>query len=207
MANKKTHRDTLLGERWALVPGTNGAYSVSTFGRVYSNRFSRFLKLSPDGRGYYSVRIFGTKYMAHRVVAWAFLGLTPLKCSVEINHKDGNKTNNCLDNLEIVTHSENMIHALNNGLWNPHPKTKESYGPISKRLRYYVCEILKENPISFIRRTGAHHSILNGRMKSIKDKTLEKITSIYPVNPNWVRHGEGDIELDSQKNEKIQRTN
>lgn len=197
MANKKTQRDTLPGEVWALVPGTNGAYSASTFGRVYSHRFTRFLKWSPDGHGYFSVRILGIKYMVHRVVSWVYLGLSPRKCGVEINHKDGNKANNHLDNLEIVTHRENMRHALKNGLWQPiRPESKDTYGPISKRLRYYVCGILKERPTDFIRKTGAHHQVLCGNMQSIGDKTLEKITAVYPVNPNWIRYGEGSIEID-----------
>lgn len=50
----------------------------------------------------------------HRIVAKTFL---VLKENVkEVNHKDGNKENNCISNLEWITHQENMIHAYKNGL-------------------------------------------------------------------------------------------
>jgi len=52
---------------------------------------------------YYKMRV-------HRVVWEAFNG--PIPDRLEINHKDLNRTNNCLDNLEIVTHRENLKHAI-----------------------------------------------------------------------------------------------
>jgi hypothetical protein len=45
----------------------------------------------------------------HRLVALAFLGASDKRC---INHKDGDRANNAIDNLEWVTHSENSLHAL-----------------------------------------------------------------------------------------------
>ena len=47
----------------------------------------------------------------HRLVAMAFLGEPPSD-KVEVNHKDGNKENNAIGNLEWVTRSENMKHAI-----------------------------------------------------------------------------------------------
>lgn len=56
------------------------------------------------------------RYYIHRLVAHHFIG-RPRK-SMEVNHKDGNKLNNNVSNLEYVTHRENMIHALKIGLIN-----------------------------------------------------------------------------------------
>lgn len=50
----------------------------------------------------------------HRIVCILFLGVNKEK--LHVNHKDGNKLNNCLENLEWVTPKENAYHALKNGL-------------------------------------------------------------------------------------------
>lgn len=58
--------------------------------------------------------------MAHRMVAQAFIKNPEGKR--EVNHKDGNKANNDVGNLEWATRSENTIHAYANGLINPAKK-------------------------------------------------------------------------------------
>ena len=55
---------------------------------------------------------------AHQLVAQAFLGHKNNGHNLTINHIDGNKVNNSVDNLEIVTMTENRRHAIRNGLWN-----------------------------------------------------------------------------------------
>ena len=69
------------------------------------------------------------KEYVHRLVAAAFLGLPPRPEYSQINHKDGNKSNNAVENLEYVTPAENMAHFSDN-LKGPHPLSKGVFGRI-----------------------------------------------------------------------------
>lgn len=69
--------------------------------------------------------------LIHRLVAYAFL--EKKECDTDVNHKDGNPTNNNVNNLEWVTHIENVRHALDTGL-TPMKHTKESIEMIAKLL-------------------------------------------------------------------------
>ena len=90
-------------------------YEASNLGRIRNAKTKRVLKGSPNQKGYMRVCLpkYGTRF-AHRVIASAFLK-RPDGCT-EINHKDGNKKNNRIDNLEWCTHAENMQHAARTGL-------------------------------------------------------------------------------------------
>lgn len=72
---------------------------------------------SQRSNGYYELNIGGRKYnekwLLHRLVANVWLGNS---CGLEVNHIDGNKGNNSVDNLEWVTRQENEIHKHKNGL-------------------------------------------------------------------------------------------
>ena len=65
-------------------------------------------------KGYRLARLRGRPYYVHRLVVEAFFGSIPL--GMLVNHKDGDKTNNALSNLEIVTPAENVNHAIRLGL-------------------------------------------------------------------------------------------
>jgi hypothetical protein len=116
-------------EKWLPAPGYENCYEVSDLGRVRSvvrcdsrgrTRSSRVLKGAPAGAGYLKVLVSrGTvatqkQTYIHILVAEAFLG--PRPTGLEVNHKDGNKENNCVDNLEYITHSEQLLHAYRTGL-------------------------------------------------------------------------------------------
>lgn len=109
---------------WKSVVGYEGIYEVSDTGRLrrisrYGREWVRELKPKKTRDGYYEFTLTkGCKpkcIRAHRIVAFAFLG-TPRGDRNEINHKDGNKLNNNVENLEWVTSSENQKHAYKLGL-------------------------------------------------------------------------------------------
>jgi len=111
-----------------LIPEYNGTYAISNKGNVRSlskyGKNGHLLKLTKTAKGYLRVPLGepSRHFRVHRLVAKAFLKEFTEGC--EINHKDGNKSNNDVDNLEIVTHSKNMFHAYNNGLFKTFPKAK-----------------------------------------------------------------------------------
>ena len=92
------------------VKGFEELYLVSNFGRVWSLISKRFLAPRPLPVGYLRVQIKGKDYYIHRLVAEAFL---PNKDNLPmVNHKDFNKSNNNLNNLEWCTASHNIRHAV-----------------------------------------------------------------------------------------------
>lgn len=110
--------DALPGEQWrsALHPVYGIPFStweVSNLGRVKSS-FKRITWGSKDDNQYRKVGISfrgNTHHVyVHRIVARTFLGPPP-DCSHEVNHKDGDRMNNCAANLEYVTRSQNVLHS------------------------------------------------------------------------------------------------
>ena len=101
------------------VCGYEGLYEVDEHGNVYSTRNKRKLKPILMESGYEYVHLCNGKNntilkRVHRIVAEAFIP-NPMNYE-QVNHKDGNKTNNCVGNLEWVTHGENTRHAYKIGL-------------------------------------------------------------------------------------------
>lgn len=84
------------------VKGYEGLYAVTSCGKVWSYKSKRFLTPYTDGRGYLQVKLFKDneekQYKIHRLIAMAYIP-NPENLP-QINHKDENKTNNCLQNLE-----------------------------------------------------------------------------------------------------------
>ena len=112
-------RGDLPQEIWRDICGYEGLYQVSNFGRVKSLRFGRekLLKVGVSNTGYANVSLIKNKskktFHVHVLVAVTFLPNPENKR--EVNHIDGDKQNNRVENLEWVTGSENTRHAIQNG--------------------------------------------------------------------------------------------
>ena len=90
-------------------------YFISDYGRIRNNR-GEILNLSPQINGYVIVNINKNILGVHRLVALVFL--PNLNNKEFVNHIDGIKSNNKLDNLEWATCLENNLHKIKNGLSN-----------------------------------------------------------------------------------------
>lgn len=102
-------------EQWKPIPGYESLYEASCSGNIRSLIKGKVKKLRHDsGKNYLLVELFKDKkpktFLVHRLIASTFY-----PCSnshlLQVNHKDGNKTNNNISNLEWVTQSQNIKHS------------------------------------------------------------------------------------------------
>ncbi|MEB5649029.1 NUMOD4 motif-containing HNH endonuclease [Mammaliicoccus sciuri] len=125
-------------EIWKDVPGYEGYYQASNLGRIkslerkveYINQEDRILKekimkLNPTSRGYIRISLCkkgrSRSHFVHRLIVSAFIG----ESNLQVNHIDGVKTNNNIENLEYVTPQENVSHAVRIGLIKNSSKINE----------------------------------------------------------------------------------
>lgn len=123
-------RDILEGETWQPVLGYEDAYEVSSLGRVYSKKrvvmrsngtpltvHPRILKPHLNKKGYEGVSLSlegkQSDNFVHRLVAKSFIPCDDTE-TLEVNHKDETRTNNNVNNLEWLTHKENVNYGTHN---------------------------------------------------------------------------------------------
>ena len=100
------------------IKGYEGEYQISTLGNVKSLKTNKILTPTPHTKGYLKAQLMhdGKRKMfyIHRLVAEAFLdnpNVLP-----QVNHKDGNRKNNAVDNLEWCSCQENIVHSWRNAV-------------------------------------------------------------------------------------------
>ena len=118
-------------EYWKDIPGFEGQYQASNLGRIKSlsktyKTGRGYFRTVPDRiisgkklnkKGYKRVRINNVTYQVHRLVAVTFLGIPHIHSDKnQVNHINGIKTDNRIENLEWVTNQENRDHAVKNKL-------------------------------------------------------------------------------------------
>lgn len=120
-----------MNEVWKDIPNYEGYYQISNLGRVKSLKRiiirrdgkpylqkEKNLKLSKNHKGYLICNLsknYKAKFkQVHRLVAETFIQ-NPNNLP-QVNHIDGNKENNCVDNLEWITNYDNMQHSIETGL-------------------------------------------------------------------------------------------
>lgn len=164
------------------VPGYEGLYEATSDGRIFgkerlvwNQRHQRYvpwkrkeLKMGITNNGYYYVGLCkngkSTSKTVHRLIALTFLKPTDLNLTV--NHKDGNKLNNNINNLEMVTYSQNQQHARDTGLA---PSWKGSNNPKAKITREQAIEI------SNLYSTKKYSQKLLGEMYGLDQTTVSDI--------------------------------
>lgn len=140
-------------------------YVACNDGTIWSNKSNRELKCRDDKNGYYRFNIIfkgnHTTLMMHQVICKAFKENPDNK--PQINHVDGNKKNNHIDNLEWCTCKENIRHAYDSGLCD---KTKYGNHHLSK---------LKPEDVLYIKR----------ELKS-KEKSLAELARMFNVSSHSI---------------------
>lgn len=96
-----------------IVESVEKGYFASPKGNIY-NRHGELMEGAIDRHGYRHVILNRKNCNVHRVIAETFIpNPDGYKC---VNHKNGDKQNNCVSNLEWCSHSENTMHSFKNGL-------------------------------------------------------------------------------------------
>lgn len=155
-------------EEWRDIAGYEGSYQVSNLGRVRSLAYRRtgateILSQKKINSGYLVVTLCKTKtkiMLVHRLVAEAFIKNPRQK--EQVNHIDGNKTNNAVSNLEWSTRRENQLHA------------------------HYVTKVKKNTPVRCIETGESFPSV---REASRETGTNVSAISIAIHNPKRVASG------------------
>lgn len=167
----------MVTDGWKDVKGYEGMYKVNAYGEILSMKKQPPMKLKPyiQRNGYMMIRLYlgngsHKDYPVHRLVAIAFIPNPENKR--EVNHIDGNKANNKLDNLEWVTPKENVKHAWENGL------TKNTMASMTKRAEEHCTPIIATD-------------MKTGESKAFKSQRIAcEELGLPPSNVNKVLKGE-----------------
>ena len=139
------------------IPDNLNRFEISTYGRLRNKTTKHVYKLDVLSSGYCSVRVtLGSRknkihILIHKAVAYTFLSNDDNL--PEVNHKDGNKTNNYVDNLEWCTSHENQQHKYDTGLFDKSLISCENNH--NAKLTMQEVEYIRQNYIKGSREFGA----------------------------------------------------
>jgi len=120
-----------------FIPEVKDYYSINEKGEIFSSNCGKMKTRNKPGTDYQIINLIlksGKKktFRVHRLVMMAFDPRSDM-INLQVNYKDGNKANNCIDNLEWCTASENQKHAFKNGLSKPRKGEKSNFAKLKKQ--------------------------------------------------------------------------
>ena len=162
-------------EVWRKIPHYLD-YEVSSLGRVKRIKFGKenILKQTLISGGYLSIGLYADKKRhtkkVHQLVAIAFLGHTPNGMDMVVDHINGNKTDNSLYNLQVITNRENS--------------SKDKKGGTS---RYVGVSLVKSNGkwVSRIQING--NQVMLGRFKEEYTASIAYQTTLHKLKKNVIK--------------------
>lgn len=133
-----------------IIDDEKSNYTVDIFGRIYSKYSKKYIKPFKNSCGYYLVDLSHNKkrhtMQLHRIVALAFIPNPDLLPTV--NHKDGDKSHNCVWNLEWMSLIDNIKHAWKTGLAKPRCGTDNPANVYTEDQIHSVCSYIEMNILS-----------------------------------------------------------
>lgn len=200
MYYKNLQFEDLPNEIWKDIPNYEGKYQVSNLGRVktlISKRYDKrgwsysmkpkIMKQCFTTTGYLMVNLEHNFHRVHRLVGVAFLSKDVDR--TYINHKDGNRTNNTVENLEWCTAYENVHHAIDTGL-TIKPRYFLNHDEIIKLYKTRtIYEIAKQFNVSYT----IIYNIL--KLNNIKIKKKSKFNIDLEILKEEIRQGKTNKEL------------
>lgn len=155
-------------EVWKKVINYEDRYEVSNYGNVRStiNNRNKVLNKIKKKNGYYGLTLCKNNkkknFLIHRIVAESFLG----KSDLHVNHKDGNKLNNKISNLEYVTMHQNMQHASKNGLLKNRVGSESPVSKLDKNKVFLISFLFKHTLLSY-KEIGGFFNVNRNTVSSI----------------------------------------
>ena len=177
--------DDISGEifKRIIIDNNKTNYYVSMSGIVIYLKDNKYHKLtqSIDKQGYHRVYMYRSNHkiynkLVHRLVASAFISNNDNK--EQVNHIDGDKSNNDISNLEWCTNQENRDHAVNNNLY---------YHKYSLDQIHHVCKLLEENKLTPKEISNITDIPYNYIFDILYKKKLTRISKNYNID-NYDRH-------------------
>lgn len=136
---------------WIHINGEKTKYLISTCGNVFNSVKKKRLKRKIDSKGYYHIILSHKGHLydfrIHRLVALAFIKNKDSARTI-VNHKDGNKLNPHVNNLEWCTYSENVIHAIQNKLLVPAKGENSGKAVITNDIARDICKLLEKGQMT-----------------------------------------------------------
>lgn len=146
-------------------------YIIDKNGNVFNKHTGHKLKPQLNGKGYLRVGIGGKLYFVHRLIAEKYIP-NPNNLP-QVNHIDGNKTNNCVNNLEWCSNLKNRKHAVKNKL---HLMGESC--PWAKLKEKDVIEILQNRTMSS-KELAQKYNVSRGTIEDIKHCRIWKHLKRY----------------------------